>query len=168
MIPVSATGCSSSQSIVHARRANRYVGIFLLDLDRFKVINDSLGHSQGDTILLKVAERLASCIRPGDTLSRLGGDEFAIVMCDVNATADIRLMAKKILTVFDTPFSLGGRELRVTTSIGASLFPRDGGTRGRPDPPCRCRYVSSQKPGRKQLSILLDGNGYPCSPRSGT
>nr|WP_320114883.1 EAL domain-containing protein [uncultured Desulfuromonas sp.] len=114
------------QSIVHARRANRYVGIFLLDLDRFKVINDSLGHSQGDTILLKVAERLASCIRPGDTLSRLGGDEFAIVMCDVNATSDIRLMAKKILTVFDTPFSLGGRELRITTSIGTSLFPRDG------------------------------------------
>ncbi|PLX96089.1 MAG: GGDEF domain-containing protein [Desulfuromonas sp.] len=115
-----------AQSIARAERIGGYVAVFLLDLDRFKIINDSLGHSQGDTILVKVSERLAACVRPGDTLSRLGGDEFAIVMPDLTTTAEIRLMAQKILMAFDTPFTLGERELRITTSMGASLYPRDG------------------------------------------
>ena len=114
------------QAIVHAERAELYAAVFLLDLDRFKVINDSLGHSQGDAILREVSQRLSSCIRPGDTLSRLGGDEFAIVMTAVDNAADVRMMAQKILHVFEQPFSLGARELRITTSIGASLYPRDG------------------------------------------
>lgn len=114
------------QAIVHAERAQRNTAVFLLDLDRFKVINDSLGHSQGDAVLLAVAERLSACISPGDTLSRLGGDEFAIVMTHVNHPADARIMAQKILNAFEQPFPLGNRELRITTSIGASLYPRDG------------------------------------------
>jgi diguanylate cyclase (GGDEF)-like protein/PAS domain S-box-containing protein len=114
------------QAIVHAERAQRNTAVFLLDLDRFKVINDSLGHSQGDAVLLAVSERLSSCISPGDTLSRLGGDEFAIVMTHVNRTADARIMAQKILNAFEKPFPLGERELSITTSIGAGIYPRDG------------------------------------------
>jgi len=114
------------QAIAHAERAQRNTAVFLLDLDRFKVINDSLGHSQGDAVLLEVAERLLACISPGDTLSRLGGDEFAIIMTQINHPAEARIMAQKILTAFEQPFPLGKRELRITTSIGASLYPRDG------------------------------------------
>lgn len=114
------------QSLLYAERSGKQVAVFLLDLDRFKVINDSLGHHQGDLILIAVSERLAECVYPGDTLSRLGGDEFAIVLSDVSDIADVVMMAQKILNVFDEPFKLGERELRITTSIGASVYPRDG------------------------------------------
>lgn len=116
------------QSIFHAQRSNKYVAVFLLDLDRFKIINESLGHSQGDNILIAVAKRLNSCIRRCDTLSRLGGDEFAIVLGNVQHLEDVKTMAQKILGVFDQPYNIGGRELRITTSLGASLWPRDGKT----------------------------------------
>jgi diguanylate cyclase (GGDEF)-like protein/PAS domain S-box-containing protein len=114
------------QSIIYAERSQRIVAVFLLDLDRFKVINDSLGHSHGDTTLLAVAERLSRCIRPGDTLARLGGDEFVIVFADVGELDEIGLLAQKILNTFTLPFKVDGRELQITTSIGASLYPRDG------------------------------------------
>lgn len=114
------------QCIRHAERSNKLVALFLLDLDRFKVINDSLGHSQGDNILMSVSDRLSGCIRAGDTLSRLGGDEFAIVLGEIHHIDDVEILAQKILTVFDKPFKLGNRELRITTSMGASLYPRDG------------------------------------------
>lgn len=114
------------QSIIHAERSDRIVAVLLLDLDRFKVINDSLGHSQGDNLLKAVAARLAGCIRPGDTLARLGGDEFVVVLAEVAEIDDVSLMASKIIQVFDQPFNIAGRERRITASIGASLYPRDG------------------------------------------
>ncbi|MDY0189578.1 MAG: EAL domain-containing protein [Desulfuromonas sp.] len=114
------------QSILYAKRSAKQVAVFLLDLDRFKVINDSLGHKQGDNVLVKVSQRLSTCLLPGDTLARLGGDEFAIVLSDATETADVLITAQKILNVFDKPFKLGARELRITASMGASLYPRDG------------------------------------------
>ena len=89
-------------------------------------INDTLGHSQGDELLRQVAERLNDCVRPGDTVSRLGGDEFLVALAEVAEVDDVGLMAKRIRDRLAEPFQLAGHELRVTASMGISLYPKDG------------------------------------------
>jgi diguanylate cyclase (GGDEF)-like protein/PAS domain S-box-containing protein len=115
------------QSIVYARRSHRLLAVLLLDLDRFKVINESLGHGQGDELLRMVANRLTGCVRPGDTVARLGGDEFVIALAEVAEVDDVGMMGRKIQEALIRPFHLSGRELFVTASIGISFYPRDGG-----------------------------------------
>jgi diguanylate cyclase (GGDEF)-like protein len=115
-----------AQSLLYARRSGRIVALLLLDLDRFKVVNDSLGHGMGDELLKLVAQRLSSCIRDADTVARLGGDEFAVALAEVAEIDDVGLVAKKIRETLIRPFVLAGREIGVTASIGISLFPRDG------------------------------------------
>ncbi|MEZ4601137.1 MAG: EAL domain-containing protein [Syntrophotaleaceae bacterium] len=114
------------QSLIFADRSKRIVAVLLLDLDRFKVINDSLGHSQGDDLLRTVAARLNHCVRAGDTVSRFGGDEFVIALAEVAELDDVGLMAKRIRDALAEPVRLEGHELRVTASIGISLYPKDG------------------------------------------
>jgi diguanylate cyclase (GGDEF)-like protein/PAS domain S-box-containing protein len=114
------------QSLVYADRSQRLVAVLLLDLDRFKIVNDSLGHGQGDVLLQRVAERLAECVRPADTVARLGGDEFVITLAEVAEAGDVGLVAKKIQGTLSRPFTVAGRELYVTVSIGISLYPADG------------------------------------------
>ncbi|HTJ97948.1 MAG TPA: EAL domain-containing protein [Rhodocyclaceae bacterium] len=113
------------QALVYARRAHRVVGVLMLDLDRFKTVNDSLGHSQGDLLLQIVAERLTSCVRDGDTVARLGGDEFVVVLADISDAADIVPVAQKILATLALPVELGPQILRVKTSLGVAVYPRD-------------------------------------------
>jgi diguanylate cyclase (GGDEF)-like protein/PAS domain S-box-containing protein len=115
------------QSIVYAGRSHRLLAVLLLDLDRFKVVNESLGHGQGDELLRMVAKRLMGCVRPGDTVARLGGDEFVIALAEVAEIDDVGLVGKKIQEGLIHPFLLAGRELFVTASIGISFYPRDGG-----------------------------------------
>jgi diguanylate cyclase (GGDEF)-like protein len=98
----------------------------LLDLDRFKLINDSLGHTHGDELLRMVAARLNRCVRPGDTVSRLGGDEFVVTLAEVAELDDVGLLAKRIREALGRSFTLEGHELRATASIGISLYPKDG------------------------------------------
>ena len=117
-----------SQAIALARRDKRLVGVMLLDLDRFKVINDGLGHSPADKLLKTVAERLQAAVRDTDTVARLGGDEFVIVVGDIMDADDVAVVAGKIQRALAQPFFVEGKELFVTASIGASLFPRDGET----------------------------------------
>ncbi|MFN4005424.1 MAG: EAL domain-containing protein [Hylemonella sp.] len=114
------------QALARAKWRQRLVAVLFLDLDRFKVINDSLGHASGDALLKAMAQRLRACVRDGDTVARLGGDEFAIVLNDVAAEDDVAQVAQGILQTVGEPFPYQGRELFVTTSIGISLFPRDG------------------------------------------
>ncbi len=114
------------QTIARAKWNHRHVGVLFLDMDRFKVINDSLGHDAGDQVLKIMAQRLRACIRDGDTVARLGGDEFAIILNDVASEDDIHNVAKKLLAEIGLPFQVRGRELFVTTSIGVSRFPEDG------------------------------------------
>lgn len=114
------------QSLIYAGRSKRIVAVLFLDLDRFKVINDSLGHSYGDQLLQMVASRLNHCVRQGDTVSRLSGDEFVITLVEVAELDDVVLLSKRILEKLGKPFQLKGHELRISASIGISLFPRDG------------------------------------------
>ena len=113
-------------AIAQAHRNRRGVGVMYLDLDHFKLVNDSLGHSLGDGLLSEVAARLQSCVRASDTISRLGGDEFTILLIDTSSSEAIAGVARKILQSLAHPFRVEGHELFVTASIGISIFPADG------------------------------------------
>ena len=115
-----------SQAIPRLPWRDRYLGILFLDLDRFKTLNDTLGHDIGDLLLKGVAERLTDCVRDGDTVARLGGDEFVIMLNDVAKKTDVIQVAKNIIKTLSVPFDLAGEEFVATTSIGVSLFPIDG------------------------------------------
>ncbi|MCK5678501.1 MAG: EAL domain-containing protein [Flavobacteriaceae bacterium] len=114
-----------SQSIEKAKRHNRELAILFIDLDRFKQINDSLGHSFGDKVLKIVAERLANIIRKEDSLARLGGDEFTILMEDIHKKENAVLLAEKVLTTLAEPIYIDNHTFYVTGSIGISLYPQD-------------------------------------------
>ncbi|TVQ96035.1 MAG: EAL domain-containing protein [Desulfovibrionales bacterium] len=114
-----------SQACRRAERNDHSVALMFLDLDRFKLINDTLGHSVGDRLLKSVAARLLESVRKKDTVSRLGGDEFTIILDDVRLPQDASVVARKILENMSRPFLLEGREVVVTTSIGVALYPQD-------------------------------------------
>jgi len=114
------------QSIHYAQRSERQVAVLLLDLDRFKFINDSLGHDFGDRLLCEVARRLQDSVREADTVARLGGDEFVLLLTELAGTKDAGLVANKILHQLAQPYRLDGREISLTASLGISLYPRDG------------------------------------------
>jgi len=113
-------------AISHAQRHGSRVSVLFLDLDRFKVINDSLGHNIGDQLLQAVAARVQSCVRDSDTVARLGGDEFTLLLPELTHAEDAALVAQKILEAVRYPFHIEGREFYITTSIGISVFPEDG------------------------------------------
>ncbi|HEX7151160.1 MAG TPA: EAL domain-containing protein [Thermoanaerobaculia bacterium] len=113
-------------ALAQAQRGQQKLAVFFLDLDRFKDINDSLGHSTGDALLKSVAERIRSCIREGDTVARFGGDEFTLLIPRVESVENAATIAHKIIETLKLPFFIHARELFVTTSIGVSLFPEDG------------------------------------------
>ena len=113
-------------SMIHSRRAQRWIAVMLLDLDRFKLVNDSLGHDAGDALICEVAGRLSHCLRPGDTAARLGGDEFAVVMSDLSNEEDTVLLARKLLDSLMQPLLISGREITISASLGIAIYPRDG------------------------------------------
>ncbi len=114
-----------NQAIMAARRKQRHVAVLFLDLDRFKVVNDTLGHDTGDFILKDVARRLVSCVREVDTVSREGGDEFVVILPDLERPENARVVADKILEELARPVEIGGQEIHVTPSIGISHYPND-------------------------------------------
>jgi diguanylate cyclase (GGDEF)-like protein len=114
------------QSIAAARRHGRHFAVAFLDLDRFKQINDTLGHEAGDQLLQEVAIRLKACVRDSDTVARLGGDEFVVLLAELTDDQYAAIVARKILEVTARPFILIGQEFQVTASIGISTYPQDG------------------------------------------
>jgi diguanylate cyclase (GGDEF)-like protein/PAS domain S-box-containing protein len=114
------------QALARARWHNRIVAVMFLDLDRFKQINDSLGHEIGDRLLGEFARRIEANLREGDTVARFGGDEFVILLNDLADVNDISEIAEKTLATFNDAFHIAGRELNITASIGISVFPDDG------------------------------------------
>lgn len=115
-----------TQAIAWAKRQDLSVGLMLLDLDHFKLINDASGHGAGDEMLKQVANRLSHCVRETDTVARLGGDEFVIILTDLPETGDVDIVAEKILAALARPFEINDHDVFVTASIGISLYPRDG------------------------------------------
>jgi diguanylate cyclase (GGDEF)-like protein/PAS domain S-box-containing protein len=109
-----------------SRRNGNRLAILMLDLDRFKVINDTMGHSVGDDLLKAVAGRLESVTRKSDTIARIGGDEFVLVLPQVILPKDAAKLAQRILDVFQEPFVFDGHQLKITTSIGIAVYPDDG------------------------------------------
>lgn len=113
------------RATARARREGRKVALFFLDLDQFKVVNDTLGHDAGDNLLREMAVRLRRSIRAGDVLARLGGDEFAVLLEGLDGALETETLAKGILEVIAEPFYIDGREISVTTSIGITIYPND-------------------------------------------
>lgn len=117
-------------AMIQAQRNGRAVGVMFIDLDRFKLVNDTYGHAEGDELLKKVAQRLHKCLRAGDTLARQGGDEFTVLLPDLAHQEDAALIAEKILQELTLSFCVAGKGFRATASIGLAVYPRDGETAG--------------------------------------
>jgi diguanylate cyclase (GGDEF)-like protein/PAS domain S-box-containing protein len=115
-------------ALAHAKRQEVPLTVMFLDLDRFKYVNDTLGHSLGDELLRAVAARLRSVLREGDTIARMGGDEFTILLGDVDSADGAARIAQKLLDTVAAPVRVEGHELYVTTSIGIAMYPEDGDT----------------------------------------
>lgn len=113
------------QSIRKARRSGKRIGLLFLDLDRFKEINDTLGHAMGDDLLREAARRLSACVRQSDTVARLGGDEFTVLLENVQETHDVDRLTQAILHTLSQPFYLGVETVFISTSIGVTFFPDD-------------------------------------------
>lgn len=113
------------RATARARRDASQVALFFLDLDQFKVINDTLGHEAGDQLLREMASRLGKAIRAGDILARLGGDEFAVLLEGINGARDAEAVARSILNIIAEPFKIEARQIVVTTSIGITIYPND-------------------------------------------
>lgn len=115
-----------NQAISLVGRRALYAAVLFIDLDRFKLINDTLGHCAGDELLKEVAERLKKCVRLSDTVGRLGGDEFIVILPDIEQMDDILTICSRIYSVFETPVQYGEHKVCVTLSIGISVYPADG------------------------------------------
>jgi diguanylate cyclase (GGDEF)-like protein len=116
------------QTMIQARRHGTVVPLILIDLDNFKIVNDTLGHDAGDDLLKQVSKRLLGAVRDSDTVARLGGDEFVVLPTDLVNAEDSITVAEKIMAAFAVPFNLGEREYFVTLSMGIAMFPQDGTT----------------------------------------
>jgi len=114
------------RALARADRNRCVAAVIFLDLDHFKPVNDSLGHSVGDALLKAVAKRLVSCVRSSDTVSRYGGDEFIILLADVRHADEVSRCVAKVRAAFDLPFSVGEHALQVSASIGSAVFPEKG------------------------------------------
>jgi diguanylate cyclase (GGDEF)-like protein/PAS domain S-box-containing protein len=114
------------QALAHCQRQQSMLAVLFIDLDQFKLINDSLGHSAGDALLKLAANRLVACVRDGDTVARLGGDEFVLLLVDQHSAEAVSHTVERVLAAMAEPYRLQGREFTATSSVGISLSPADG------------------------------------------
>ena len=113
-------------AVIQARRKAAELAVMFIDLDRFKLVNDTLGHVKGDELLQQVARRLQDCLRRGDTLARQGGDEFTIVLPELQDRQEARAVAEKLIDSLEAPFDLDGHQVHISASIGIAVYPHDG------------------------------------------
>ena len=115
-----------NQAILDANRENKPVALLFLDLDRFKYVNDTLGHSLGDNLLQQTADRISLALRQSDTASRFGGDEFAILLCEVTSSKQIEQVLQRLLDRLSSPYMLENHQTFISASIGVAMYPKDG------------------------------------------
>ena len=113
------------QAMARSKRMQQPIGLMLLDLDRFKAVNDTFGHDMGDELLKTVSERLKACVREVDTVARMGGDEFTIILEGVTSEENILMVAKRITESIATPYELKGEHISIGISIGITIYPHD-------------------------------------------
>ena len=116
------------QALVQANRRNSSFAVLFLDLDEFKSVNDTYGHSHGDGVLIETANRLSGCLRKSDTLARMGGDEFTAIVLDIQGKGDAARIAQSMIDALSEPFITGTIECKIGVSIGISYYPKDGVT----------------------------------------
>ncbi len=154
-----------SHSIAKGQRENRRVALLYIDLDGFKLVNDSFGHGAGDVLLGQVASRLKSRFRQSDTLARLGGDEFTLILDDVLSRADADRAAESALEVLKEPFEIEGHQIRMTASIGISLFPDHGKEGGQLLRQADCAMFAAKRNGKNRIVQFGDGLGSAARER---
>lgn len=151
----------AEHALAMSRRASRLLALLFIDLDRFKEINDSLGHSTGDRVLQDVAARLSKCLREVDTIARQGGDEFVVLLEDVESPEEVEQVAARMREALTEPLVIEGRVIQVTSSIGVALYPRDGDALpaliGRAD----LAMYRAKELGRNTVQFYTPGLGSP-------
>ncbi len=154
-----------SQSLALARRENRKMALLYIDLDGFKLVNDSLTLHIGDALIRQVANRLKSRFRQSDTLARVGGDEFALILDQVMTWTDADTAAQSVLEVLRTPFDIEDHSIRITASIGISLFPDNGSEGGQLLQQADCAMFAAKRNGKNRIVHYGDGLGSAARER---
>jgi diguanylate cyclase (GGDEF)-like protein len=154
-----------SQNLAKARRENRMVALLYIDIDGFKLVNDSLGHSIGDVLLGQVAQRVQSRFRQSDTLARIGSDEFTLILDHVQSGADAEKAAESVLEVLKIPFEIEGHTIRITASIGISVFPDHGSEGGQLLQQADCAMYAAKKSGKDRAVLFGDDLGNAARER---
>lgn len=113
-------------AILHAHRSDKMLSVLFLDLDRFNVVNDTLGHAAGDILLKQVAEKLQECIHEDELVARIGGDEFLLILPEISSEKEVTKIAGDVLNIFNQPFIIQDKEIFISTSMGISFYPHDG------------------------------------------
>ncbi|HEY7841834.1 MAG TPA: MHYT domain-containing protein [Gammaproteobacteria bacterium] len=152
------------QAIRSAARDRHEFAVLFVDLDRFKPVNDAHGHKVGDELLKVVAHRLRNCLRGADTVARTGGDEFVVVLHRIQSEAGVKDVGEKILAELSRPFGIGGLDLEISCSIGASIYPRDGIELQTLVVKADAAMYSAKNSGRRRLSFH-DGTAVPDGAR---
>jgi diguanylate cyclase (GGDEF)-like protein len=150
-------------AVVQAQRHQRLLAVMFIDLDRFKLVNDTLGHEAGDALLKEVSRRLKLSLRQGDTVARLGGDEFVMLLEDIANQRDIVLIGQKLIAELGAPFSIGLDTMTVTASIGVSTYPADATDSATLLRHADAAMYRAKAKGRNLCQLYSDGT--PSSPR---
>jgi diguanylate cyclase (GGDEF)-like protein len=145
------------QAILRAQNHDDGVAVFLIDIDYFKQINDSLGHADGDILLATVGQRLLSTVRESDTVARMGGDEFVIVMPEVHSRQDVESSGEQMIRCASQPVEISGQKISLTLSLGVSTFPEGGGTAEELLRNADAAMYNAKDSGRNRLCVFDEG-----------
>jgi diguanylate cyclase (GGDEF)-like protein len=154
-----------SHSLAKGRREKRKVALLYIDLDGFKLVNDSFGHGVGDVLLGQVAQRMKARFRQSDTLARIGGDEFTLILDGVQTGGDAVRVAESALELFQPPFEIEGHSIRITASIGISIFPDHGVEGGQLLRQADCAMFAAKRNGKNRIVQFGDGLGNAARER---